>query len=144
MATFLITGTARGLGLELTKQLSALPATEVSKIFAVTRSKPSTPLKELINSSDGRIVNIIAPVDDTKSVEKAAQDVQAHLGASQGLDVLINNAAIQWTSSNGKTEGYKPEDLAQVLDTNVVGPQRFIVNFLPLLQAGKEKKVINM
>lgn len=144
MATYLITGTARGLGLELVKQLSELPVSEVSRIFAVTRTAPSAPLDTLISGSGGRVVNVIAPVDDTKSVEKAVKDVQAHLGQGKGLDVLINNAAIQWKSSNGKTEGFKPEELAQVLDTNVVGPQRYIVNFLPLLHAGKEKKVINV
>lgn len=143
MATYLITGTAKGLGLELTKQLSELPASQVSKIFAVTRSPPSTALSDLISRNNGRIVNVIASVDDTISVEKAVQEVKGHLG-SRGLDVLINNAAIQQHSPNNKMEDFSPSDFSRILETNLVGPHRVITAFLPLLRAGTQKKIINM
>lgn len=144
MACYLITGTARGLGLELTRQLSELPPSRVGQIFAVTRSAPPLPLQHLIDKSNDRIINIITFVEDTESVERAADEVRGYLGRGKGLDVLVNNAAIQWKSSNGKTDGFRPEELMGVLNTNVVGPHRMIVAFLPLLRAGGLKKVINV
>lgn len=90
MATFLITGASRGVGLELTRQLLSLPASQVGRVFAATRSEPPTALRELLKTSD-RAVHVFASVDDTESVQKAAKDVGAELGGS-GLDVLVNNA----------------------------------------------------
>lgn len=143
MATYLITGTGKGLGLELTKQLSELPESHVSKIFAITRSPPTPALKDLITSSNGRVVNVLASVDDTKSVEKAAEEIKGQLG-TRGLDVLINNAAIQQHSPNNKMEDFSAADFSRILETNLVGPHRVITAFLPLLRAGTQKKIINM
>lgn len=139
MATYLVTGAARGIGLELTKQLAELQGAQV---FALTRSEPTAALRTLIDGSGGRVVSVLAAVDDTESVREAACKVEAHLGAEGGLDVLVNNAGI--AGSMSPMEDCPPEELAQVLDTNLVGPQRVITAFLPLLRAGKEKKVINM
>lgn len=36
------------------------------------------------------------------------------------------------------------EDLARCFNVNVIGPQRLISAFLPLLEAGSQKKIINM
>lgn len=141
MATYLITGAARGIGLELTKQLAELPGSRVSQIFALTRSEPSAALRSLIDGSSGRVVSVLAAVDDTESVREAARQVETRLG-SKGLDVLVNNAGVAGTWA--KMQDCPPEELARVLDTNLVGPQRVITAFLPLLRAGKEKKVINM
>lgn len=143
MATYLITGTAKGLGLELTKQLSELPESQVAKIFAITRSPPTPALSDLISRNKGRIVNVLASVDDTKSVEKAAEEIKGQLG-SKGLDVLINNAAIQQHSPNNKMEDFSPADFSRIVETNLVGPHRVTTAFLPLLRAGTQKKIINM
>jgi NAD(P)-dependent dehydrogenase (short-subunit alcohol dehydrogenase family) len=121
MATYLITGTAKGLGLELTKQLSELPESQVAKIFAVTRSPPTPALSDLISRNNGRIVNVVASVDNTESIQKAAQEVKSQLG-SKGLDVLVNNAAIQHYIPSNKMEDFTPDDLSRLLDTNLVGP----------------------
>jgi NAD(P)-dependent dehydrogenase (short-subunit alcohol dehydrogenase family) len=143
MATYLITGTAKGVGLELTKQLSELPGSQVAKIFAITRSPPTPALSDLISRNNGRVVNVLASVDDTKSVEKAAEEIKGQLG-SKGLDVLINNAAIQQHSPNNKMEDFSPADFSRILETNLVGPHRMVTAFLPLLRAGTQKKIINM
>ncbi|KAG6354615.1 hypothetical protein INS49_004633 [Diaporthe citri] len=77
---------------------------------------------------------------NTKSVEKAAQEVKGQLGSS-GLDVLINNAAIQQHSPNNKMEDFSPADFSRI---HLVGPHRVITAVLPLLRAGTQKKIINI
>ncbi|KAF2219778.1 hypothetical protein BDZ85DRAFT_298684 [Elsinoe ampelina] len=141
MAIYVVTGTAKGLGLELTKQLSELPDSKVSKIFAITRSEPSSALQQLIKKNNGRIENVIATLNDTASVEKAADAIESKAGK---VDVLINNAAMQEYSSDNKTATFTPELMNKMFDTNVTGPHRVIRSFLPLLKAGSEKKVINI
>ena len=142
MATYLITGASRGIGLELTKQLLELPVSQVGKVFALTRSGSPAPLRDLANRNPDRLVHVIASVDDTESVQRATKEVKEKLGA-QGLDVLVNNAGIQEFSPGG-TKNAPPEQLARLFDVNVIGPHRIIAAFLPLLETGTQKKVINV
>ncbi|KAL9039380.1 MAG: hypothetical protein Q9214_004903 [Letrouitia sp. 1 TL-2023] len=142
MTSYLVTGASRGVGLELTKQLLQLPASQVGKVFALTRSEPSAPLRDLLNKFPDRAVHIIASVDDSDSVQRAARDVEAKL-ESHGLDVLVNNAATQ-SFSPGGIKTATSDQLVHAFDVNVVGPQRMISAFLPLLHAGRQKKVINI
>jgi NAD(P)-dependent dehydrogenase (short-subunit alcohol dehydrogenase family) len=142
MATYLITGASRGIGLELTKQLLELPASQVKTVFAVTRSSPSGPLQSLIHESPDRAVSVLASVDDTASVQKAAHEIETQ-SKTGGLDVLINNAGIA-SFSPGGFKMMPPELLADVFNVNVIGAQRMIAAFLPLLEKGEQKKVVNM
>lgn len=142
MASYLVTGASRGIGLELIKQLLELPASQVGRVFAVTRSDSSAPLRDLVKRIPDRAFHVIASVDDTESVQRAAREVKAKLGA-QGLDILVNNAGIQEVSPGG-TKNAPPEQLAHSFDVNVIGPQRMIAAFLPLLEMGNQKKVVNV
>lgn len=144
MSTYFITGAARGIGLELTKQLLELPADQVSLVFANTRSEPSAALAELITNSAGRVKHILAAVDDTASVEEAVRHVEAQLGPGKGLDVLVNNAGVGGNLYPGGSSSCPPEELMSILDTNVVGTHRVTRAFLPLLRKGGQKKIINM
>lgn len=143
MATYAISGTAKGIGLELTKQLSSLPESEVAQIFAITRSQPSPALQDLIENSKGRVINILASVNDLESVQHAADEIKSHVGC-RGLDVLVNNAGIAGVSHGGQIVNMEAEHMARCFDTNVVGAHRMISAFLPLLRESKQKKVMNM
>ncbi len=145
MATYLITGASRGIGLELTKQLLDLPTSQVSKVFALSRTDSPGPLRDLITTTHppDRAFQIFASVDDTLGVQKAAEEVKAKLGAAQGLDVLINNAA-ETAACPGGTRTVPPEQMARIFDVNVVGVHRVTAAFLPLLEKGGEKKVVNV
>ena len=142
MGTYVITGASRGIGLELTKQLLELPISQVGKIFALSRSAPPAPLQKLIEKNSDRVNHVTASVDDTDSINRAAKDVKAKLGA-KGLDVLVNNAGMSAFSPNG-TRNVPPEQLASIFDVNVIGTHRVTAAFLPLLEAGNQKKVINV
>ncbi|TKA81379.1 hypothetical protein B0A55_02058 [Friedmanniomyces simplex] len=141
--SYVVTGASRGIGLELIKQLLDLPASQVTKVFALTRSTPPAALQTLLDKHADRAEHITASVNDTQSVQQAAQAVEAKL-EGKGLDVLINNAGIFGAVSTNGATSIPPEELARVLDVNVVGPHRMMSAFLPLLEAGKQKKVINI
>jgi NAD(P)-dependent dehydrogenase (short-subunit alcohol dehydrogenase family) len=142
MASYLVTGASRGIGLELIKQLLELPDTQVGKVIAITRSHDCFSLKAILDQHPDRTVHIVASVDDTDSVQKAVIDVKSKLG-TQGLDVLVNNAGIQAFAPGG-TKTVPPEQLEQIFNTNVIGVHRVTSAFLPLLEAGTQKKIINV
>ncbi len=60
-----------------------------------------------------------------------------------GLDVLVNNAGVGLHSPEG-LKTVKPEELQHYLNVNVIGVHSMIAEFLPLLEAGNAKKVINV
>ena len=92
MASYLITGASRGLGLELTHQLASLPSSEVSKVFATVRGE-APDLESLAKKSSGRVIIIKLDVTNETSIQAAAVEVEAKL-EGKGLDILINNAGI--------------------------------------------------
>ena len=104
MATFLITGSSRSLGLALVAQLASQPASQVAKVFASSRSEPSKELQEIINNSNGRVTWIKLDIVDKETVKKAVTEVEAKLGGS-GLDVLVNNSGvIKWQAEGDGIE----------------------------------------
>jgi NAD(P)-dependent dehydrogenase (short-subunit alcohol dehydrogenase family) len=159
MSNYLITGTSRGIGLELTKQLSQLDASQVSKIFAVTRGIPPKELVDLAASSGRRVVHVKCDVTDQKSMEDAVVTLTTSL-AGEGLDVLVNNAGVclrppmdrslinyfqEQESFDLDGVGSTPVEKLQASFTkNVWSVQRVTSAFLPLLRKGKAKKIINM
>jgi NAD(P)-dependent dehydrogenase (short-subunit alcohol dehydrogenase family) len=136
MASYLITGCSRGLGLELTKLLSSSPT--VSTVFATARSL--TPdLEDVVNSSSGRVHFV--PLDVTKddSIAAAAEEVTRKLGSGNGLDVLVNNAGIQILEKDGVTRMHA---LSETLNVNVIAVHKVSSAFLPLLSCGTQKKLL--
>ena len=99
MATYLVTGSSRGLGLKLVAHLLAHPSDTVGTIFATARSDASIELKELVDGSAGRVQFVKLDVTDKVSIKEAAGQVKSLLGENKGVDVLINNAGIMnWTN----------------------------------------------
>lgn len=142
MATYAITGANRGLGLALITQLLQSPPSEISTIYAISRSAPSGAFQSLIEAHPSRLVPIVAAVTDTQAVQRAAQEVETRLDG-RGLDVLVNNAGVgPWHP--GGVKSVTAEDLAGAFDVNVGGPQRCTVAFLPLLEKGSGKMVVNV
>lgn len=142
MSSYLITGCSRGLGLALVKELALLPASEVTQIFATTRSSaPGQALQDTISCNPNRVHHVQLDVDRKASVAAAATAVEKHLGPA-GLDVLINNAGILGNSLTSNI--VEMTDLTSVFTTNVLGVHDVSVAFLPLLRAGRGKKILNI
>ncbi|EGD85738.1 hypothetical protein H112_06657 [Trichophyton rubrum D6] len=139
MASYLITGTSRGIGLALVKDLVAKPASEVSIIFAAARTETAA-LKELVEKSAGRIEFVSIDVTSPEKVKAAANQVEKSLGG-KGLDILINNAGVL----NFMPDGIEAmTDLNATLNINVVSVHIVTSAFLPLLRNGTMRKVFNM
>jgi len=140
MSSYLITGCARGIGLELVKQLLQQPPATVSTVLATGRgSSPSAALAELIAGSGGRAHYVPLDVTSKAGIQAAVAQSKGVLG-DKGLDVLVNNAGI--APSDSKEETFS--GLKSALDTNVIAVADVTDAFLPLLRQGKEKKIVNI
>ncbi|KAF9634144.1 Short-chain dehydrogenase/reductase SDR [Lasiodiplodia theobromae] len=138
MASYLITGASRGIGLTLVTMLAAKPASEVAKVYAAARSE-SEALKKVIASAASRVVFVPLEVTSQDSIKAAAAKVD-ELQAGKGLDVLINNAGIM----EAPVQVDQCDDLPDVLNVNVVGVHNVTRAFLPQLKKGTQKKIINI
>lgn len=141
MSSYLVTGCSRGLGLELVKQLLLAPASSVKIVIATSRElSTSGALDELLQSSQGRAHHVQLNVLDEESIRSAYQHARQIL-KDQGLDVLINNAGIRVIEDNGPCDMHA---LQSTLETNVVAVHKVSSTFIPLLQQGKQKKIVNI
>lgn len=99
MASYLITGASRGIGLGIVQLLASKPLSEVSVVFAAARTE-SDALKQLIAGSEGRVRWVQLDVTDNGDIERATAQVTEALDG-KGLDVLINNAGIMPLTAGG-------------------------------------------
>lgn len=100
MASYLVTGSSRGLGLAMVAHLANSSPSYARVIFATARSETSD-LKELVEKFSGRVVYIEMDTTNQASVDKAVKAVRIQLG-DRGLDNLVNNAGVggfapEWT-----------------------------------------------
>ncbi|KAF3689314.1 L-xylulose reductase [Channa argus] len=125
----LITGSSRGLGLQLLKEM-AKSSNRPSTIIATARNPAgSTALQKLSKTYPG--VHIVTlDVDNQKSIRIAQEEVRSIVG-EKGLNCLINNAAIgQSMDINTIT----PEAMMKHFQVNTVSPLFVTKAFLSLLQ----------
>lgn len=138
MASYLITGCSRGLGLEMTKILSSSAPDAVSTVFATARNLTPA-LKDVIDASNGRVQFVTLDVLDETSIAAAVSEVTRLLGPDKGLDVLINSAGIQILEKDGATQMHA---LQETLSLNVVAVHNVSSAFMPLLSRGTQKKLL--
>lgn len=100
MASYLVTGSSRGLGLALVSHLASLPKAQVATIIATARQDNSPQLRDIVSASSGRVEFAKLDVTDKTSVEEAVKSVQ-HKLQGKGLDYLINNAGVMDRSKDG-------------------------------------------
>ncbi|XP_015677164.1 uncharacterized protein LOC107292574 [Protobothrops mucrosquamatus] len=127
----LVTGSNRGLGLELVRQL-AKKSNPPKWIFATCRDPAGPRAQDLKNlaAEHPQIVIMALDADDPSSVKAAAAKVTECLKGA-GLNLLVNNAGIVNISS---LETETPESMANTYRTNVIGPMIVVQVFIPLLR----------
>jgi len=135
--TILVTGANKGIGLEICRQLARLKHNVI--LSARSAQKGEAAVKQL--ASEGLKVDfLLLDTANEDSILRAARELKQRI---KSLNVLINNAAILDTWQ-GSILTAKADDLRATFNTNVVGPVSLTLALLPLLEAGKPARVINV
>jgi NAD(P)-dependent dehydrogenase (short-subunit alcohol dehydrogenase family) len=113
-----ITGAARGIGLESARQLAA-----THRVALLDRDAPGG--ERAAAEIGGDAVHAACDITDAASVASAVADVVERCG---GIDVAIANAGI---ATAGSLRHLDPDVLALQLDVNLVGSWRFLHACLP-------------
>lgn len=123
MATIVITGANRGIGLELARQYQAAGDTVIRAMRGVDKAEP--------------------PFGTTIALDQTDADSVAKFAAALGdmpVDLLINNAGVIGPEAQSSTDMDFPGFLS-TLDANVLGPLRVTQAVLPNLRKAKAGKI---
>jgi NAD(P)-dependent dehydrogenase (short-subunit alcohol dehydrogenase family) len=135
MASVLITGANRGLGLEFARQYAA----DGWHVYAASRnSAAAEQLQGLAQQAHERLTVVAMDVTDAESIKSAARQLR-----DTAIDVLINNAGISGASGQvtGKVDY---ESWARVLDVNTMGPLRVTEAFVDQLARSERRLVVTI
>ncbi|XP_067390526.1 C-signal-like [Emydura macquarii macquarii] len=127
----LVTGSNRGIGLELVKQFLG-KSNPPQWVFATCRDSEGARGQELRNlvSKHPNLVMVKLDAVNPASIQEATQTVEAQL-EGLGLNLLINNAGV---FSNVTLDTVDCEEMLGAYKTNVIGPMSVGQAFLPLLK----------
>lgn len=144
MATYLVTGASRGIGLEFVRQYSN---ESHNKVVALVRDKAAAERAqpELLTRSNVHLVE--ADLTSYESLKRAAEETSRL--TNNRLDYVIANAgyvsdrsAFQSLEALGKDPIVLEKDLHDSFNVNVTGNIHLFNLFLPLIRNGRAKKVI--
>lgn len=131
-----VTGAARGLGLEFTRQLLAGGARVVA---ACRRPGEATALTALAAAHPGHLHVLPLDVGSEHGRRAFAEEVA---GLHDGLDLLVNNAGVLPAGERfGQLEA---ATLELALATNAVAPLMLAQALVPLLVRGERPRVANL
>jgi NAD(P)-dependent dehydrogenase (short-subunit alcohol dehydrogenase family) len=131
-----ISGANRGLGQCLVDEFLA----RGWQVFAGRRARAAG--EAAAGETSAGLHWITLDVQDGASVDAAARAVGERTG---GLDVLINNAAVNPRAEYDAPLGTLDFAAMQLAyDVNALGPLRMLQTFLPLLERGTRKLIVNV
>jgi NAD(P)-dependent dehydrogenase (short-subunit alcohol dehydrogenase family) len=129
--TWIITGAARGFGLEIGKAV----LDSGDNVVATVRSKPEDLAEKL--GRHPRLHVAILDINDEGRAEKVAMDAVNKFGS---IDVLVNNAGFGLL---GSVEEISDAEVRRVYETNVFGLLKVTRSVLPHLRRQRSGHVIN-
>lgn len=134
--TALITGSSRGIGRAITKVLAN---SGLNVVINYNRSRESAnSLLEEIEAQDGSAIVVRADVSKTEDIKRL---IKKSIDAYNGIDILINNAAI---AIKQDMDSITEKDWDHVIDTNLKSV--FLVTQMVLPQMRKKQwgRIINL
>ena len=135
MASVLVTGTSKGIGMETALVLGRAGHT----VFATMRDPHSAPELAQAAAEEGLPIHVSAmDVDSDASVAEAIRAIEE---ANGPVDVLVNNAGIE---RRGSTEEMPLSDFRAVMETNYFGALRCIQAVLPRMRERRSGCIFNV
>lgn len=131
-----VTGASRGLGRALA---CALAGAGAELVLSARSEAALVELGETLEAAGARVLTIAGSVTDPAQVEATAARIEATHGR---LDALVNNAGISPYFT--PAERLEPDQLREVLETNLVGAFTCCRAALPLLERGSAPSVVNV
>jgi NAD(P)-dependent dehydrogenase (short-subunit alcohol dehydrogenase family) len=135
MNRMLITGASRGIGQALARRYLAAGW----KVFGSCRNLEAAGIRELQSEFGERFAALSFDVRDGGAVRQAARETAA---MEDGLELLINNAGIAPQEPGHGAAEVDETQLSLAFDVNVLGPLRVLKAFYPLLEKGRDPKVV--
>jgi NAD(P)-dependent dehydrogenase (short-subunit alcohol dehydrogenase family) len=134
MRKVLVTGSNRGIGLEIVKQL----ARSNNFVFMSCRdlNKGMESLKKIEASLHSNIKLIELDVTKEESIEKALNEIKE-------LDAVINNAGINYDTWQN-TLNADLKNVHETFETNFFGVWRVCQKAVPLLKKSKHPRIVNV
>ena len=135
--SILITGTARGIGLELVRQYAAAHPSNV----VVAAARAPSPALQALAAQHSNVHVVVMDVSDEASITASVAKVSA---ITPHLDLLYNNAGIHGPEEARDPLKASKAQLTEVFDTNVCGVVLVTRAYLPLLEKADSPKVVNV
>ncbi|MEV6012077.1 SDR family NAD(P)-dependent oxidoreductase [Streptomyces sp. NPDC051976] len=134
LGTWFVTGTSRGLGLELVRQLLSAGA----DVAATTRSAERL-IASLGEETDiSSLLPLTVDLTDEAQVEHAVAQAVERFGS---LDVVVNNAGYGFLAAVEETSD---SEVREMLGVQVIGVWNVLRAVLPILRERREGRVINV
>ena len=134
----LVSGSNRGIGREIARQLA-----ELGYHVIVTARDPTAANSTAEELSDGGRLDLQAePLDvaDPGSVERLRNRIEEEPGR---LDSLINNAGVMGQVATNVSQA-PLDDAHQTMETNLFGAWRLVQAALPLLRRSQHGRIVNV
>jgi NAD(P)-dependent dehydrogenase (short-subunit alcohol dehydrogenase family) len=136
MPTILITGTNRGIGLELTQQYAA----DGWRIYACCRNpETADALNALAAQYDGKVT--VHQLDTCNDEQRRALASEL---AGIPIDILFNNAGMYGNWDYQSFGSSDRNEWLNTLDANVIAPMQMMETFADNVAASEQKLIANM
>ncbi len=127
----LVTGAARGMGLEIARRLAAEGAT----VWLGGRNR--APLEKVVGTIDGDARALAFDIDD----EAACIAALAEIEKTTSLDIMVNNAGARDRRAFAEIER---ADMERLIRTNLVAPFDLARRAVPLMRARGYGRIVNV
>lgn len=134
----LVTGANKGIGLEISRNLSGAGCTVLLGARNAERGRQAVGALEESGLSDVHLIEVDVTRQD--SVTAAAQQIESEYGR---LDILVNNAGVN-VRGDGLPGLADQEAVERVFDTNFFGALRVAQAMLPLLRKSSAGRIVNI
>jgi NAD(P)-dependent dehydrogenase (short-subunit alcohol dehydrogenase family) len=130
----LVTGSSRGIGFEVAKQLAA------RDFRVIVTSRKQTSAEAAATKIGREAIPHALDTSDASSIRELATWIKRDLGQ---LDVVVNNAGILLGAGTNILE-ISPETFETTMRTNALGPLLVTQAVAPLLRRSKSARVVNV